>query len=177
MTDNIKEGGFPKSELELTTLLKKAYAFAVKGQHGLGIAICDFLVNDPACFSAAIRKRSQIYEHSEDIQSAIFDLELITNGNSEEPADFFSLGRLLIETREYAKSVSPLEMAIEISNREHFTYYKESSKFLLAYALIKLGKISDASKIVETLPPTSDFYIPNEGMITFIMLRSMVNLK
>jgi tetratricopeptide (TPR) repeat protein len=162
----MKLGRRPADEAELNSILRNAYSLAMKGQYAEALDICNWLIENPTTEIAGLRKRSAVLEHKRDVAGAITDLQTVIRLCPDEPADYYSLGILLLSSGETLSAVSAFTSALKIGETRDFTYYKDPSLLFRAEAQLKLTQYKKALDDVQSLPDGFGTYIPGTGMRT-----------
>jgi hypothetical protein len=163
MNSNLIPSARPTTEVELESLLRKAYSFAKGGDYTSAIALCDWLIDEPSTRVAGLRKRAAIHEHRDDIHHAIEDLEAVISVAADEAADMYSLGLLYLQSDRPDDAAVILGKGVQICLDEQFEYYLNPCRILRAEALLRLRKADAALSELRQLPPGYSTHIYARG--------------
>jgi len=153
----------PMTEAELASLIRRAYSLAEDGDFSSGLAICSFLVEDPATKLAGLRGRASIHEIAGNFDAAIADLEAIVASSVYEPADLYALGLLYLQLDGPAAAEKVLARGIQVCLDENFDYYLNSCRLLRGESLLRLRKAPAALSELELLPAGYSVWVYGRG--------------
>ena len=154
----------PSSEVELKAILDSAYSLARKSQYDQALSVCDWLIEDKATELAGYRERAAVKEHMSDIVGAIGDLQTVIAHPDKEPADFHSLGLLLLQNGDTVDAIGAFNQAIVLGTEANFHYYTNSSHLFRAVAHLKRTNFAEALADVVRLPTGYKANLPDSGM-------------
>jgi tetratricopeptide (TPR) repeat protein len=154
----------PSSESELKAVLNSAYDLARQSRYDEALAVCDWLIQDKTTEVAGYRERAAIKEHMNNIEGAVTDLRIVISLQDTEPADFHTLGLLLLQNGDTVDAVAAFDRSIAIGTEEDSHYYTSSSLLFRADAHLKLTNFEEALADSENLPVGYKAYLPGTGM-------------
>ena len=154
----------PSSETELKAVLDSAYDLACKSRYDEALAVCDWLIQDKTTEVAGYRERAAVKEYMNNIEGAVTDLRVVISLQNTEPADFHTLGLLLLQNGNTAEAVTAFDCSIAIGTKENVHYYTSSSLLFRADAHLKLTNFAEALQDSENLPAGFKAYLPGTGM-------------
>lgn len=134
------------------------------------LSICDQLLADDLQDHEAIRVKATVLEKLNRSDEAIASLSMLAR-DSGEPADYFNLALARLKRNEFSDGVDALESLLAISEKERFDYYVSSAKFLRAFALIRIGRKSEARADIEALESDMRLWVPGHGLMTVEQLK------
>lgn len=154
----------PTSESDLDAILKTVVRRVLERKYPEALAICDWLIEDPATAVAGYRERSTVKELMGDAGAAIADLAKVIESRTVEPADFHSLGILLLKNGDTTAAVESFTHAIDHGTQQEFNYYTNSSLLFRAEAFLKLTDYENALKDALRLPDSYEAHVAGQGM-------------
>ncbi|NHZ33398.1 bacteriophage antitermination protein Q [Massilia rubra] len=154
----------PKSENELASVLKTAYNYACNKNYEKAIELCDWLMQDFSTEIAGRRERAAVKSLMGDIDGAIIDLKHVLKNDGLEPADFYTLGILLLRNGSTSEAIERFGDAVRIGDAAKHYYYRDSSLLFRAEAKLKVCDFEGALKDVSGLPDGFKTYFSGTGM-------------
>ena len=154
----------PSSEDQLKRILKTAYDLACKMEYEKALAICDWLIESASTEIAGYRERAAVKECMEDTDGAIRDLQIVISRFDKEPADFYTLGLLLLQVGETTAAIDAFSRALDLGEKANYHYYMNPSLLFRAQSHIKLGNYAEALADARRLPINYQTHIPGSGM-------------
>jgi tetratricopeptide (TPR) repeat protein len=154
----------PTSESELDALLKTVVIRVLERKYPEALAICDWLIEDPATAVAGSRERSTVQELMGEAGAAIADLNKVIESGTVEPADFHALGILPLKNGDTAAAVESFTCAIDYGAQRQFNYHTNSSLLFRAEAFLKLTDYENALKDASRLPESYEAHVAGQGM-------------
>lgn len=154
----------PSSEEDLEGFLRTAYGHACKGNYDEALAICNWLIEDESTEVAGYRERAAVKEHMADVAGATRDLQNVVSRFTHEPADFYALGILLLQSGATSEAIDAFGQAVEIGVTENNTYYTNASLLFRAEAFLKRADFDEAVADAARLPDGYRTHIPGSGM-------------
>lgn len=154
----------PTSESELDAIVKAVVRRVLDRKYPEALAICDWLIEDPATVVAGYRERSTVKDLTGDAEAAIADLNKVAELGTVEPADFHALGILLLKNGDTAAAVENFTRAIYHGAQQQFNYYTNSSLLFRAEAFLKLTDYENALKDASRLPESYEAHVTGQGM-------------
>lgn len=154
----------PTSESKLNAILKTVVRRVLDRKYPEALAICDWLIEDPATAVAGYRERATVKELMGDAEAAIADLSKVIESGTVEPADFHALGILLLKNGNTAAAVESFTRSINHGTQQDFNYYTNSSLLFRAEALLKLTDYENALKDASRLPENYEAHVAGQGM-------------
>jgi tetratricopeptide (TPR) repeat protein len=128
----------------LESLITKAEELARAEDYEGALAIASKLIAQHPEEMKVWSLRSYIHARKRDCQTAVEDVSRAIEINSMEPALFFDRGRYHLTLRQFAEAAKDFTRALELCDRHHNDYYRESAHFMRAEAYLKLGRINEA---------------------------------
>lgn len=157
-------GARPSSEEDLDGLLRTAYAHACKGNYDEALAICNRLIEHESTELAGYRERAVVKEHMADVSGAALDLQYVVSRFPHEPADFYSLGVLLLQSGATSEAIDAFGQALKNGVAANNHYYTNASLLFRAEAFLKQADFDEAVADAAKLPDGYKTYIPGSGM-------------
>ena len=154
----------PTSESELDVILKTVVRRVLDRKYPEALAICDWLIEDPATAVAGYRERSTVNELMGDAGGAIADLNKVIESGTVESADFHALGILLLKNGDTAAAIENFTRAIDHGAQHQLNYYTNSSLLFRAEAFLKLTDYENALKDASRLPESYEAHVAGQGM-------------
>ncbi|MDQ1818150.1 hypothetical protein RBA41_33110 [Massilia sp. CCM 9210] len=154
----------PKSEDELESILKSAYDYARSENYEKAIELCDWLMQDSSTEIAGRRERAAVRSRMGDIDGAIIDLKYVIKTDGLEPADFYTLGILLLRNGSTIDAIEQFGDAVKTGDAAKNHYYKNSSLLFRAEAKLRVCDFEGALKDVSGLPDGYNTYFSGTGM-------------
>ena len=156
----------PASEDELNEIQNSVYDLACKSRYEEAIEICDWLIAEASTEVAGYRERSGVKDQMDDLDGAILDLKAVTTRFDQEPSDFYTLGKLLLQSGATREAVLAFDKAVVLGEESGVHYYTNSSLLLRSDANLKLTQYAAALADALRLPPDYAAYVPGTGMRT-----------
>lgn len=148
MTDKIKQS------------LEEAYHFATERKYEEALKLCNKIVDENPGRPDAVRTLVDIYTHMGDYDAASDNISKLVEQGSNEPSDYFTLGRAELFRRNYQNAVKTLTAAIDLGVEHKDHYYSKTCYFLRAEAFLHLHRYQEALADCSRLDDRQNHYFP-----------------
>lgn len=111
----------------MNEIQNSVHDLACKSRDEEAIALCDWLISEASTEVAGYRERSGVKDQMDDLDGAILDLEAVAARFDQQPRDFYTLGKLLLQSGATKEAVLAFDKAILLGEANDVHYYTNSS--------------------------------------------------
>lgn len=143
----------------LEAAIARIKELSARKQYAQVVDLCDELEQQTPATYEIYYHRAQAKRALSDFNGALGDLSRAIQLEPREPALFFFRGLWSIDVGDHASAARDLEQAIELEEKLGSSYYRQSSKFARAVALLLHGELALMERECGDLPSDMNSFV------------------